>query len=136
MFFIQIPYLPERSVGRNNWQGMVDGLKASSRPGTFSEEDFAHYRAAWSQPRAMTSMLNWYRAMFRYGAPAPRHPRILPPALVLWGVQDRFIGEEAADMSLALCDQARLIKYETATHWLQHELPDEVNRQILAFARD
>jgi pimeloyl-ACP methyl ester carboxylesterase len=114
---------------------MASGMRASSRPGTFSDEDFAHYRTAWSQPRAMTSMLNWYRAMFRYGAPPPRNRRILPPTLVLWGVQDRFIGEEAADMSLALCDQARLIKYDSATHWLQHELPGEVNRQILDFMR-
>lgn len=135
MFFIQLPWIPEWSVRRNDWQGLVDGLTGSSRPDTFREEDFLRYREAWSQPGAMTSMLNWYRAMFRYGAPAPRNSRILPPTLILWGVHDRFIGAEAADMSWALCDQGRLIKYDAASHWLQHELPDEVNSQILAFAR-
>jgi hypothetical protein len=36
------------------------------------------YLGAWSQPGAWTAMVNWYRAMFRYGAPPPRNRRILP----------------------------------------------------------
>jgi epoxide hydrolase 4 len=135
MFAFQLPRLPEWSAQRNDWQGVTRGLESSSRPGTFTEADFHEYRLAWSQPGAITAMVNWYRAMFRYGAPPPRNRRILPPTLVLWGVQDRFIRREAAEASLQLCDSARLVFYETATHWLQHEEPDEVNRQITAFVR-
>jgi pimeloyl-ACP methyl ester carboxylesterase len=134
VFALQLPWLPEWSARRNDWQGLVRGLESSSRPGTFTEADFAEYRRAWSQPGAMTAMINWYRALFR--APPPRPPRnrrILPPTLILWGARDKFIRRRAAEMSLALCDQGRLIIYEDATHWLPHEEPAEVNRQILEF---
>jgi pimeloyl-ACP methyl ester carboxylesterase len=133
MFAFQLPWLPEWAARRHRWQSIVKGMQASSRPRTFTEADFEHYRNAWSQPGAMTSMLNWYRAMFRYGAPAPRHSRIIPPTLILWGKQDRFIRPEGAEASLALCDDGRLVFYETATHWLQHEEPDDVNRRIVEF---
>jgi pimeloyl-ACP methyl ester carboxylesterase len=135
MFMFQLPSLPEWSFRRNNCQGVIKGLEASSRPGTFTAADFDAYHGAWTQPGAFTAMINWYRAMFRYGAPRPRNRRILPPTLVLWGAQDRFIGREAAQASLELCDQGRLVVYETATHWLQHEEPEEVNREIIDFAR-
>jgi pimeloyl-ACP methyl ester carboxylesterase len=135
MFVFQLPWLPEWMARRNDWQGVVQGLEDSSRPGTFTEEDFHEYRCAWSQPGACTAMVNWYRAMFRYGAPPPRNRRILPPTLLLWGVQDKFIRREAADASIALCDLGKLIFYESATHWLQHEEASEVNQQIIGFAR-
>jgi pimeloyl-ACP methyl ester carboxylesterase len=135
MFMFLLPRLPEWFAQRNNWQGVIDGLVASSRPGTFTDADFAEYRRAWSQPGAMTSMLNWYRAMLRHGAPRPRNARIVPPTLVLWGVQDRFVRRQAADASMQLCNQGELVFYETATHWLPHEEPDDVNRRMIEFAR-
>src|SRR5436190_3335837 len=134
MFVFQIPWLPEWMARRNDWDGVVKGLEASSRPGTFTEDDFEEYRRAWSQPGACTAMVNWYRAMFRYGVP-PRNGRILPPTLVLWGVRDKFIRREAAEASIALCDLGKVVFYESATHWLQHEEANEVNQQIIEFAQ-
>lgn len=62
VFFFQIPRLPEWSSRRNNYQLMARALTGSSRPGTFSADDLAEYRQAWSQPGTLTAMLNWYRA--------------------------------------------------------------------------
>jgi pimeloyl-ACP methyl ester carboxylesterase len=135
MFFMQLPALPEWAVGRNNWQGMVDGLKATSLPGTFTDADFDEYRRAWSQPGAFTAMLNWYRAMFRYGARRPKHERIATPTLILWGKQDRFIGSEGAELSLAMCDQGELVMFDENTHWLQHERPAEICQRIVDFCK-
>jgi pimeloyl-ACP methyl ester carboxylesterase len=136
MFAFQIPWLPEWMARRNNWASIVKAMKSSSRPGTFSESDFDQYRQAWSQPGAYSAMLNWYRAVFRYGSPQPRNSRITLPTLILWGKQDRFICHDAAEASLALCDQGRLQTYETATHWLQHEEPADINRRIIEFLRE
>lgn len=135
MFMFQVPGLPEWIARRNHWEGIARGLRQTSRPGTFTDADFELYRSAWSQPGAFRSMVNWYRAMFRYGASAPRNERIIPPTLILWGVQDKFIGREGAERSLQRCDFGRVVYYEAATHWLQHEEPDEVNRQIVSFCR-
>jgi epoxide hydrolase 4 len=135
MFLIQIPGLPEWIFGRNNWHGVVEGLKTSSLPGTFTDADFDEYRRAWSQPGAFTAMLNWYRAMFRYGARRPKHERITTPTLMLWGKKDKFIGPEGAELSRAMCDQGELVMFDENTHWLQHEWPDEVARRIVDFCR-
>jgi pimeloyl-ACP methyl ester carboxylesterase len=134
MFAMQIPGVMEWAARRDNWQGMIRGLQQTSRPGAFAEADFDLYRAAWSQPGAFTSMVNWYRAAFRHGLSEPRNERIMPPTLLLWGVQDKFIGRIGAERSLTRCDFGRVVYYESATHWLPHEEPDEVNRQIIAFA--
>jgi pimeloyl-ACP methyl ester carboxylesterase len=112
---------------------MVQGLRTSSLPGTFHEADFAEYRRAWSEPGAMTAMVNWYRAALRVGAKRPRHARIITPTLILWGARDKFIGREAAAMSESLCDQGQLAMFEHNTHWLPHEEPQEVTRRIIEF---
>jgi pimeloyl-ACP methyl ester carboxylesterase len=135
MFFIQVPWLPETLMRRANWRGMVQGLQSSSRPGTFSESEFELYRGAWSQPGAMRSMLNWYRAAFQCPPPPPRNERIIPPTLILWGTQDKFIRQEAALPSVDRCDLGELIFYNNATHWLQLEESVDVNDRIIEFAK-
>lgn len=134
VFMLQVPWLPEWSIRRNDWASLVRGLQASSLPGTFPDADFHEYRRAWSQPGAFTGMVNWYRTLFRAPPKPPRNRRILPPTLILWGAKDKFIRRQAAEMSLKLCDQGRLVMYENNTHWLPHEEPAEVSRQILTFA--
>ncbi len=134
MFAMQLPGLMEWVGRRNNWQAMVEGLQTSSLPGTFTAADYGEYRRAWSQPDAFTAMINWYRAMFRYGAQRPKHERITTPTMMLWGRRDKFIGPEGADLSLALCDRGELVMFDDNTHWLQHERPEEIARRIVEFA--
>ena len=129
----QLPRLPEVSLRRRNWRALTRMLGSSSRPGTFSESDFDAYRAAWSRPGAITAMVHWYRAALRR-PPAPlADPRVRVPTLILWGARDRFLGRGLADASAALCTDARLEWIEGATHWVQHEEPDRVNRLLIDF---
>jgi pimeloyl-ACP methyl ester carboxylesterase len=136
IFFFQLPGLAEWLLSRKNWQPLAESLLRSSRPGTFSEEDLARYRAAWSQPGAITCMLNWYRAYLRRPAALPDPPRVYPPTLVLWGVRDPALGKPLAEASVRLCADGRLIFHPEATHWIQHEEPDWVNHHILQFLRE
>ncbi len=65
-------------------------------------EDKAAYLDEWSQPGAMTAMLNWYRAS-RVVVPAPGEdaarpafldapfPPVTQPTLVVWGTQDKAL---------------------------------------------
>jgi pimeloyl-ACP methyl ester carboxylesterase len=134
MFAMQLPGLMEWMGRRNNWQAMAEGLKNTSLPGTFTDADFGEYRKAWSQPGAFTAMINWYRAMFRFGARRPKHERISTPTLMLWGRRDKFIGPEGAELSRAMCDRGELVMFDENTHWLQHERPEEIARRIVEFA--
>ncbi len=131
--FFQLPLLPEAVLRARNFQALARGLERSSRPGTFSEADFAAYRQAWARPGALGGMLNWYRAALR--AP-PRYvtaPRIRVPTSVLWGVHDLALGTEMARPSVDLCDHGALTLFADATHWLQHEEGAAVNRAIVSF---
>jgi pimeloyl-ACP methyl ester carboxylesterase len=76
-------------------------------------------------------MINWYRAALRHPPRLQADQRIDVPTLLLWGVRDHFIGREAAPESIARCDQGRLVQFEDATHWVQHEESPEVNRLLL-----
>ncbi|MDZ7344252.1 MAG: alpha/beta hydrolase [candidate division KSB1 bacterium] len=133
IFFFQLPFLPEWRIRRNNWWVARRTLQATSRPGTFSDADIELYRQAWSQPGAITAMLNWYRAALRKKLQRVASSRVTVPTLLIWGAKDRFLGRELAQSSIDLCDDGQLVFIETATHWLQHEEPARVNELLIKF---
>ena len=55
---------------------MVRALHDSGKTHTFTDEDMEKYKEAWSQPGALTAMLNWYRAAARYQMPDLQTPAI------------------------------------------------------------
>ncbi len=134
MFFFQLPFVPEAVFSAFNFRLGVRSLVRSSRPDTFSAEDLAQYRAAWSQTGALTAMINWYRA-------AARHPTkfsdstVHVPTRILWGERDAFLLPEMAHDSLRYCDSADLYTFANATHWLQHEEPARVSELLIDFFR-
>ena len=65
IFFFQIPGLPEWMLSRSHFSGLKRMLLTSGKVGTFQDEDLERYGTAWSQPGAITAMLNWYRCIFR-----------------------------------------------------------------------
>jgi pimeloyl-ACP methyl ester carboxylesterase len=125
-FFFQIPSLPERIIRANNWQILI-----SAMPDDLSEEERDRYRKAWSQPGAMTSMINWYRALLRHSRKSTAAAPIQVPTLILWGQQDPHISYEMALLSADLCMECRMITFEDATHWVLHDKPVEVSRLLI-----
>jgi epoxide hydrolase 4 len=131
VFFMQLPWLPEFLFEAGNFRAMTETLVKTSRPGTFSEEDFCAYREAWGQPGAPSGMINWYRAL-RASAPAG-NPRLEIPVRILWGARDRFLAAELAELSLRYCKRGELTVFPDATHWLQHEEQAAVSKALEEF---
>ena len=132
MFFFQIPWFPEAVFSAFEFRMGARALLRSSRPGAFSDDDLAQYRAAWSQPGALTSMIRWYRAAFRVRVKFPdRIVRV--PTRILWGERDQFLLAEMAKESLRYCANAELYTFAGATHWLQHEEPARVSQLLVEF---
>ena len=132
MFFFQLPWLPESCFAASRFRMGTRALAASSRPGTFSTNDLAQYRGAWSQPGALTAMMNWYRAAFRHRVKFPdRTVRV--PTRILWGERDAFLLTEMAHDSLKYCANGELVTFPEATHWLQHEEPARVSGHLVEF---
>ena len=134
IFFFQLPWLPEAVFSAFNFRIGSRALLRSSRPGTFSEEDLAQYRTAWSQPGALTGMINWYRALFRTRVKFP-DKIVRVPTRILWGERDAFLLAEMAHESLRHCTNAELFTFANATHWLQHEEPARVSELLIDFFR-
>jgi pimeloyl-ACP methyl ester carboxylesterase len=128
--FFQVPQLPEKLLSWQRARLLARVLRSSSEPGTFSDTDLVAYRAAWNQPNAVRSMVNWYRAALR--VPAGRRPsiRVTVPTLLIWGVYDQFLKREMAQASIDLCDNGRVVFLPT-THWVQHEQPERVGELIM-----
>jgi pimeloyl-ACP methyl ester carboxylesterase len=133
MFFFQLPWLPEAMIGLRRYQNTLASLRKTSCPGSFSDQDLERYRQAWQQPGAMTTMINWYRAMLRRPPAKLASVRVRVPTLILWGVKDPFLGEELLEPSLALCDNGRAVRFPNATHWLQHDEAAQVSEHLIHF---
>ena len=132
IFLFQIPWLAETIFSAFDFYVGARALLRSSRPGTFSADDLLQYRAAWSQPGALTSMINWYRAAGRYRTRfADRTVRV--PTRILWGERDKFLMSEMARESLRYCTHGELFPFPDATHWLLHEEPTKVSELLVEF---
>lgn len=138
IFFFQIPRFPEWVLSRSGYAAMRRMMVSSSNPGSFRAPDLDYYVTAWSQPGALTAMLNWYRAIFRTSLglgedKETQDVRVWVPVLLIWGERDIALSSAMVQPSLALCDDARLVYYEDATHWVQHDQADQVTQEILSF---
>ncbi|HEX8352485.1 MAG TPA: alpha/beta hydrolase [Pyrinomonadaceae bacterium] len=144
MLFFQIPALPEWWIRRDDFAGLGRMLRATSRPGTFSDADVEVLRAAARQPGALTAAVNYYRANLRsflgrgFGdREIRRHERVRVPTLFVYGERDFAIVPETvagvADYVDAPYTELRLAR---SNHWVQQESPAEVNAALLSFLEE
>lgn len=134
MFFFQIPGLPEALIRRDGFAFAKRTLRADS-PASFSDADLEQYVQAWSQPGALTGMINYYRAALR-SSPRSALDRLRPiaaPTLVIWGERDRHLGAELAEPLPKWVPDMRIEWLPQATHWVQHEQPERVNELLGEF---
>jgi epoxide hydrolase 4 len=136
MLFFQLPWLPERMFSARRWRAFRYGFEHDARPGAFTPDDIERYEEAWSQPGAVTAMINYYRAAFRQ-SPRRAEGRIRPitaPTLVIWGERDRYLGAELAEPDRAdVPNLERVVRIPDATHWVQHDQPERVTELLIEF---
>jgi len=141
VFFFQIPWFVEWVLSKNDYRNMVRMMYGSGRKSTFSRSDMDEYKKAWSQPGALSAMINWYRSIVRESVKnilwkkRGSERRIKVPTLMMWGMNDVALSHEMARPSIDLCDNGKLIFFEKATHWVQHDEADEVNKNLIEFLR-
>jgi pimeloyl-ACP methyl ester carboxylesterase len=134
MFFFQLPVLPAWLASLDGYKQFANAMRSTANEGSFTDEDLRAYIDAWQKPRALDSMINWYRAAFRHpelGGPTD----VLVPTLILWGERDRFLEACMAAESTRYCRSGWVKYFPQATHWLQHDEPDAVNSEIERFIK-
>ena len=133
IFFFQLPGIPEAALRAQNWHRMIRALRESGKENTFTSEDIEKYQESWSQPGAITAMINWYRAAARYQIQMSEETCVKVPTLMLWGMKDFALSHRMARPSMDFCKEGRLLFFPDATHWVQRDEADEVNRHLLEF---
>ncbi|RHX87805.1 alpha/beta fold hydrolase [Leptospira stimsonii] len=134
IFFFLLPLIPEYLLIRNKFRMLWNSLIKTSNKGSFSSEDFLHYRKAWSGFRTVRSMLNWYRAAIFFPPKLPKEKnRKLPhPVKIFWGERDPFLKKEMGKDSLSFLENGEYQGF-SATHWLHHDIPEILNPSLYEF---
>ena len=111
------------------------------------EAEKRRYIADWSQPGAMTAMLNWYRGS-RLVVPPPgvtvplpdwllkAFPKVTVPTLILWGMKDPALLPLQLDGLDELVDDLRIVRIPDAGHFAPWEAPDQVAAALAPFLAD
>jgi pimeloyl-ACP methyl ester carboxylesterase len=133
VFALQIPYIPEWILSARDFERVRESIRWRGEKGSLTAADEQLYVDAWSRDGAFTTMVNWYRGSFWSWPRLATPPPIRVPTLVLWGKRDPFLEESMAQQSVDLCEDARLVTFDEGTHWIHHEVPSAVNKEILAF---
>jgi pimeloyl-ACP methyl ester carboxylesterase len=134
--FFQLPWLPEKIFAANNFREMVRAVQGTAKKNSFTDEDMQKYREAWSQPGALTSMLNWYRAIVQHPPKMPEDMRVRVRTLMMWGMKDFALSHRMARPSMDYCDEGNLILFPESTHWVHLDAADEVNHYLIDFLLD
>lgn len=137
MFFFQIPRLPEWLLRRDNFALLANGLKTSTfEKDVFTDEDIAEYKRAWSEPDALKSAINYYRAniLKRLFAKSQTEEKIKVPTLFIYGERDQAVLPETVrgvgDFVDAPFDEIRI---PDAAHWVQQEAAEIVTDSLREF---
>ena len=124
--FFQTPWLPEAVFSYNDFALMKNGLYAQHSP-----DSKAEYLAIFSEPGALTSALNWYRAS-GLALSATGKAKVTIPTAYIWGNEDEVVGPASLAAQEAYFD-GNLTKTELNTgHWLTETMPQPVNEAVRA----
>lgn len=132
----------EEILTRDNYAVLVNALlKEGLKQGYFTEEDKQEYLKAWSQPGALTGMLNYYRAAqlgsFTGDSDEPvaagQASIITVPTLVIWGEKDIYLLPGNLEGLEQYVTDLTIKRVPDASHWIVHEKPELVNSYIREF---
>jgi pimeloyl-ACP methyl ester carboxylesterase len=86
----------------------------------------------FAEPGALTSALNWYRALKLEAGMG----KVAVPTLYIWSTEDLALGETAAiETAGYVTGPYRFEKLEGRSHWLLQEAPDRVSALVLEHIR-
>ena len=109
-----------------------------------SEPEKQQYLADWSQPGALTAMLNWYRASSLVvpppGITVPLPDmllhfakRITIPTLVVWGMADSALLPAQLDGLDKVVDNLTIVRLPGVSHFAPWEAPEQVAAALAPF---
>ncbi|MEO7178260.1 MAG: alpha/beta hydrolase [Allosphingosinicella sp.] len=142
--FFRMP-AAEAAITGMGLENFLDRVMLShADPTKLPAEERRHYLDDWSQPGALTAMLNWYRAS-KIFVPAPGDkakaplwthapfPKLKMPTLVIWGLKDTALLPVQLEGLPELIEDLRLVTSPGAGHFITWEEPGTVTSAIRDF---
>ncbi len=134
----QIPWLPERVLGRGQARGVVRAMLGSSTaPQSFPYELLEATQRNAAQPGALKAMIDWYRAFLRGGGMRRQlrqgFPAIETPTLLLWGEEDGFLAKYTTEGTEEFVRELTVRYLPGVSHWVQQDATEECNAELRRF---
>jgi pimeloyl-ACP methyl ester carboxylesterase len=134
VLLFRVPRLAEWALSARDFHLIRNLFRRQPRKPAFSEDETDAYVDSLSKPGALTAALNWYRANAAPDAVhLARSARVGAPTLVIWGERDPALGVELLNGLEHVAPLVRVHRIAPASHWVQNEVPDEVNRVLIEF---
>jgi pimeloyl-ACP methyl ester carboxylesterase len=130
----QVRGLAEWLLTRGHGLGVADLLlSTTAEPESFWPDHLPHYRRAIMRPGAARATLAYYRALVATPPARLRRQlrRIQAPTVLIWGLKDPALVPALADDLEPWVPALRVERIPDASHWVQHERPEQVNRLLL-----
>lgn len=124
--FFRTPWLPELVFAFND----LAALRGLYRSMPDAQRD--EYLSVFAEPGAMTSALNWYRAMDIGPGLDRLDPAIVPPVLFIWGNRDQAIGRAGVESQRAFMPADFTEVELDVSHWIIQEAQARVIDEVLA----
>lgn len=137
MFFFQVPLAPELLLSFADYFLLAGSLKFScAKPGVFSDKSLKSFRKAWSQPNALPSMLNYYRANLwkLLLGKTSKDFKINVPTLFIYGEQDiAILPKTTKGIKNFINAEFKELAVPNAGHWIQQEEPQIISNALRQF---
>lgn len=120
---------------------IVDNFKAlkaavfrtAKNKSAFDEFTKEKYIEAWSQPNAIISGVNYYRANFNFDKLTGI---IKVPTLVIHGMQDTAVLPQNLDGLSEYVEDLKIIRVENSSHWVIHDQPEIIISNFKMFFKN
>ena len=139
----------EAMMSENDYARTLNMIAGFSKSDWMTKAKQREYIDAWSQPGAMSAMLNWYRASpvvvpepdeIMSSAPVLQYPddalAVRMPHLVLWGEEDEALTPACLDGLERFAGDIEIQRVGSSGHWILHEQPQVVAEAIEKFLED
>ncbi len=132
IYFFQLPLIPEWVFSMGDFAFVELCFLTVLKQKLMSEEELETYKFYFSQPGAVTAMINYYRNAFKNRA-ATKEATVTSPTLVIWGEDDRALVSDNLKGLSQYVEDLQVMRLPGISHWVQQEDFNSVNRAIMDF---